>query len=556
MVPEAWKKFLREQRTERDQLKLTRKLRSLRHLGSTKVQIGSHEFLNFSGNDYLGLTGDLRIAEAAASAAGRFGWGTAASRLVTGSSTMHTKLEGEIAAFRDTKAALVYGSGYQANLGVLSALAGPQDTILSDANNHASIVAGCKLSGAQIKVFKHLDYEDLERKLNGIKSGKVLVITDSIFSVEGDKADLPRVVKLCDRFNALLIVDDSHANACLGKRGRGVPEMQNCLNGVPIVVATFSKALGSYGGFVACDEEIRDFLVNHSRPFIYTTAIPVALAAANAEALKIVRREGDALRHKLAANASLVRTRLESAGFELTGDYHVIGIHMGSPEQATHMANDVEFHGILVHAMRWPTVAAGRDCLRLSVTAAHSEEDIGRLVQALKRGRDGLAKKKTDGVTRRQSRRPTHQQLDATEMPSASDGFKDFDEHPDDGFMSAVDSSRLPPPEQVSGFENKPEATAGDTIIVQPENPPGNEDPTKPVTKQKEAESQEPADSDPDIDEEFPTDDDETGESDPPDTGETLAPESVAELQDPVIADIEGGTKKRGKKTTIRKKDK
>lgn len=566
MVPEVWKKFLRDKRNERDQLKLTRKLRSLRHLGSTKVQIGSHEFLNFSSNDYLGLTGDLRIAEAAASAAGRFGWGTAASRLVTGSSTLHTKLEGEIAAFRDTEAALLYGSGYQANVGVLSALVGPEDTILSDANNHASIVAGCKLSGAQVKVFKHCDYEELERKLNGIKSGKVVVVTDSIFSVQGDKADVPRVVKLCDRFNALLVLDDAHANACLGKKGRGLPEVQNCLKGVPVVVGTFSKALGSYGGFVACDEEMRDFLVNHSRPFIYTTAIPIALAAANAEALKILRREGDVLRQKLATNTSLVRARLESAGFELTGDYHIIGIHIGSPEQALHMANDIEVHGILVQPMRWPTVAEGKDCLRLSVTAAHTEEDIGRLVQAMKRARDGLAKKKTDGLTRRVSKRPTHKRLETTEMPAVSDGFDDFDDHPDDGFMSAVDSSRLPPPEEVVDFEKKEEASAGDTIIVPPENPPGNEEPTRPVNKEeKQEEEQKEQETDDkgtksadeeEIDDELPTDDDDTGNAEPPNTGETLAPESVTELQDPVIADIEGGTKKRGKKTAARKKNK
>ena len=555
MVPDAWKKFLREQRTERDQLKLTRKLRSLRHMGSTKVQIGSHEFLNFSSNDYLGLTGDLRIAEAAASAAGRFGWGTAASRLVTGSSTLHTKLEGEIAAFRDTEAALLYGSGYQANLGVLSALVGKEDTILSDEKNHASIVAGCRLSGAQVKVFKHRDYEELERKLNGIKSGKVLVITDSIFSVEGDAADLPRVVKLCDRFNALLVVDDAHANACLGTKGRGLPEVQNCLKGVPIVIGTFSKSLGSYGGFVACDEDVRDFLVNHSRPFIYTTAIPIALAAANTEALKILRREGDALRQKLATNTAFARSRLESAGFELSGDYHIMGIHVGTPEQAMHMANDVEFHGILAQPMRWPTVAKGQDCLRISITAAHTEDEIGRLVEALKRARDGLAKKKTDGLTRRQSKRPTHNTLETAEMPMADDDFTDFDDHPTEGVMSAQDSSRLPPPEEVAELNEVPEQSSGDTIIVNPDNPPGNDEPTKLVDKSEPDDKEtddEPSEDQPATKETADKTDDKTGEE----AGDTLAPETSVELQDPVIADIEGGTKKRGRKTATRKKDK
>ena len=488
MLPDAWKKFLSEQRTQRDQLKLTRKLRSLRHLGSTKVQIGSHEFLNFSSNDYLGLTGDLRIAEAAASAAGRYGWGTGGSRLVTGSSTLHMKLESEIANFRGTENSLVFGSGYQANLGVLSALAGAGDTIISDAMNHASIIAGCKLSGATVKVFAHRDYTDLERLLNGVKKGKVIVVTDSLFSIKGDIADIPRVVKLCERFGALLVVDDAHANACLGKRGRGIPEMQSVASQVPIVVGTFSKALGSYGGFVACDEELRDFLVNHSRPFIYTTAIPIALAAANLESLKILRKEGEQLRLRLATNTALLRGKLESAGFELTGKYHVLGIRMNSPEEAMFISHEVEFHGILVHPMRWPTVPEGKDCLRISVTAAHSEEDIARLVEALKKARSSTAKKKTDGLTRRQSKRPTHQSLE-TSAPQQADsfdgddfgGFGDLDRHPGEQTMSAEDSSRLPPASEVNDFHQSP-ASAGDTLIMSP-GEPGPDTPTKQVAK-------------------------------------------------------------------------
>lgn len=492
MLPDAWKKFLSEQRNQRDQLKLTRKLRSLRHLGSTKVQIGSHEFLNFSSNDYLGLTGDLRIAEAAASAAGRYGWGTGGSRLVTGSSTLHMKLESEIANFRGTENSLVFGSGYQANLGVLSALAGVGDTIISDAMNHASIIAGCKLSGASIKVFAHRDYTDLERLLNGVKKGKVIVVTDSLFSIEGDIADIPRVVKLCERFGALLVVDDAHANACLGKRGRGVPEMQSVASQVPIVVGTFSKALGSYGGFVACNEEVRDFLVNRSRPFIYTTAIPIALAAANLEALKILRKEGEQLRLRLATNTTLLRGKLESAGFELTGKHHVLGIRMNSPEEAVFVANEVEFHGILVHPMRWPTVPEGRDCLRISVTASHSEQDISRLVEALKKARSSTAKKKTDGLTRRQSKRPTHQSLE-TAAPQLADNFGgdafgafgEMDTHPGEQSMSAEDSSRLPPASEVGDFE-RTATDAGDTLIMNPSET-GSESATKQVVKDEEA---------------------------------------------------------------------
>lgn len=564
VVPDIWKKYFNEEWLSRDKQKLTRKLRSLRHLGSTKVQIGSHEFLNFSSNDYLGLTGDLRIAEAAASAAGRYGWGTAASRLVTGSSTLHTKLEGEIAAFRGTETSLLFGSGYQANLGVISALVGSGDTVLSDAMNHASIVAGCKLSGASVRVFKHRDCDDLERILNSVKKGRILVVTDSLFSIEGDTADLPRIVKLCERFNALLIVDDAHANACLGKRGRGVPEIQGVNGQIPLVVATFSKGLGSYGGFVACSEQIRDFLINNSRPFIYTTSIPIALAAANLEALKIVRREGDALRQKLATNTAFARTKLESAGFELTGDYQIIGVNVEGPEEAMFISGEVEFHGVLIHPMRWPTVPKDRNCLRVSITAAHTEEDISRMVEALKRARNSMAKKKTDGLTRRVSRRPTEQRLDAVQAPAADD-FGDFDQLPGENMMSASDSSKLPPPSQVTDFAPEDEVAApGDTMIAQ-EGFAGNDKPTAPIEKNSEEtptkvavvpESEEESKPDEapatatveeDIQEEFPTDDE------PSPSGATLAPEAM-ELADPVIAEIEGGTKKRPRKTSRHKK--
>jgi 8-amino-7-oxononanoate synthase len=582
VVPDVWKKFLMDERLHRDKLKLTRKLRSLRHLGSTKVQIGSHEFLNFSSNDYLGLTGDIRIAEAASSAAGRFGWGAAASRLVTGSSTLHTKLEGEIAAFRGTEAALVFGSGYQANLGVITALVGEGDTVVSDEMNHASIVAGCKLSGAAIRVFKHLDYTDMERQLNGIKKGKILAVTDSLFSVEGDVADLNRVVKLCDRFRALLVVDDAHANGCLGKRGRGVVEMQGVLAQVPIIVGNFSKAFGSYGGFVACNEEVRDFLVNNSRPFIYTTAIPVALAAANLEALRIVRVEGDHLRQRLATNTGMARSKLESAGFELTGNYQVFGIRVNGPEEAVFMGNEVEFHGILVHPMRWPTVPEGRDCLRVSITAAHTSEDIARLVEALKKARDALVKKRTDGLTRRASRRPDHQELNAAE-PMA-DEHEASDRHPATQTISAADSSKLPTADQVGDFEPEAVGDAGDTLIMNP--PPVSPDaPTAVVAKTEDdkptkvesssgGEKTSDADAPPAkdksvgdesdvevVEDEDLDDNDETDFSDVEDelpkesAGSTLAPESV-ELEDPEIAQIEGRTRKRKRKTATRIKKK
>lgn len=603
MLPDVWKRHIQQERLKRDDLKLTRKLRSLRHLGSTKVQIGSHEFLNFSSNDYLGLTGDLRIAEAAASAAGRFGWGAAASRLVTGSSTLHSKLENEVAHFRGTEAALLFGSGYQANLGIISAMVGDGDTVFSDERNHASIVAGCRLSGAKVKVFKHRDHNDLERRMNNVKDGRVLVVTDSLFSVDGDAAELPPIVKLCERFGALLVVDDAHANAALGKSGKGVPEIQEVAKDVHVVVGTFSKALGSYGGFVACDEELRQYLVNHSRPFIYTTAMPIALAAANMEALKIIRREGDALRQKLATNTGFLRGKLENLDFELTGDFHIIGVKVGSAEEALLLANDVEFNGILVQPMRYPTVPKGGECLRISVTAAHTDEDLTRLVEALKSARDSVVQKKTDNVSRREAKRPTHQQLETAEMPAPE--FDDMDEHPSSTGMSAVDSQRLPAADEVGDFDPEP-VSAGDTMIMDPsgrehtrkltdedridqdeketrEIPPKNEDVRQTElevnqpdagqeAESKEAESKETPEPEDDpqpageaSDEQALEDEDDELQPEPADeddgpeatndSGKTLAPEP-SELPDPVIAEIESGGKKRKKKKKKKKRDK
>lgn len=469
MIPKPWQELITRRREERVRQKLVRRLRTLRHMGSTRVQLGSRDYINFSSNDYLGLAGDLRIAEAAATAAGRFGWGTGASRLVTGTSTLHQKLEQEVARFRGTEAALVFGSGYQANLGVLSGLLDKGDIVCSDEFNHASIVAGCKLSGATVRVFKHRDYEDLERKLAGGNARK-MVVTDSLFSIEGDTADLPRIIKLCDRHGALLVVDDAHANGALGKKGRGLPEYQNVLQHVPVVLGTFSKALGSYGGFVACNEDVRELLVNESRPFIYTTSMPIALAAANIEALRILQKDGEALRQKLTQHVKALRARLEGLGFALTGYHHVIGIRVGDAARVSFMAEEIEKQGILTYAMRWPSVPQGMDTLRVSVSAAHTDDDMSRLATALRVARDRMGGKETTILVKREAKRPTHQNLDVADAgdldESAFAGGNEGLEEP----ISAVDSQKLPPTDAaLDDFAAMP-GGAGDTMIQTPQS--------------------------------------------------------------------------------------
>lgn len=561
VIPDKWQEYFAASKRERDDAKLGRKLRPIRHLGSTRIQLGTNELVNFASNDYLGLAGDLRIAEAAARAAGRFGWGAGASRLVTGTTTLHHRLELETARFRGTEAALVFGSGYQANLGVITALVGEGDTILSDSLNHSSILAACRLSRAKVKVFKHLDYDDLERKLNSTAKiqGRTIIVTDALFSITGDEAELPRIIKLCERFDALLVVDDAHGNAALGKHGRGIAELQQAQKSVAVTIATYSKALGSYGGFVACSDEIKSHLINHSKPFIYTTSLPLALVAANTEALAIVRKDGDSLRQKLQSNFKLLRSKLQSAQFEVEGERHILSIKFHEPERALFVAEQAEQQGVMIYPMRFPSVPKGQDAIRISVSAAHSEGEIFKLVQVLQVARDRLAGKDTSGVSRRTPKRPTHATLGAHDAPPEieSGGFMDMDDMLDQQ-MSAVDSSRLPAPEEVVDFQIPEVNDSGATIIEQPALAPFASgetiklirDSNKEDTRKVQADNQTDNDKEETskivgtnerITDTLPTEDDPTG------SGKTLAPEPM-ELKDPVIDKIEGGTKKRKKK--------
>ncbi|MHC4840038.1 MAG: aminotransferase class I/II-fold pyridoxal phosphate-dependent enzyme [Planctomycetota bacterium] len=596
MIPDKWQQFFADSKTQRDDANLTRKLRPIRHLGGMRIQLGSKELINFASNDYLGLANDLRIAEAAARAAGRFGWGTGASRLVTGTTTLHHRLELETARFRGTDASLVFGSGYQANLGVITSLAREGDTIFSDALNHASILAACKLSKAKVKVFKHLDYDDLERKLNGTSKlqDRKLIVTDSMVSITGAVAQLPRVAKLCERFDALMIVDDAHGNAAIGKHGRGVAEEQQALKGVAVTIGTYSKALGSYGGFVACDEAIKDHLINHAKPFIYTTSLPLALVAANTESLKIVRKEGDALRKKLKDNCKLLRTKLASADFEPSGEHHILSLPFKDEAAAIHIAENAELQGVMVYPMRYPSVPKGQNAVRISVSSGHTEDDLFKLVQALKIARDRLVGKDTSGVNRRTPKRPTHASLGAHMEPDAldTDDMMGMDMSLSNR-MSAVDSSRLPPASEVTDFQAPDASDAGVSIIEQPDLAPFASSKTVKVNKDDDKEdtrkleeknelknldkdetakvfiSQEritqtlPSDDEPETSDDTsdstdtkdstdsaPAEDDteSTGaEEISSDAGKTLAPEPL-ELKDPIIDKIEGNTKKRKKK--------
>ena len=503
MIPQIWQDYFKQQHKLAVDGNLSRKLRLLRHQPAGRVLLGSQELVNFSSNDYLGLAGDLRIAEAAARAAGRFGWGAGASRIVTGTSIVHNELENAVAKFRGTDAALAFGSGYQANLGVISALAGSGDTVFSDAMNHASIIAACRLSGAEVRVFKHLTYDELERQLAASPAtGKRLIVSDSLFSIEGDVADCAAILKLAERFDALLVLDDAHANGVLGKRGRGVSELQNVSARIDIVTGSFSKALGSFGGFVACSREVREFLINGSRPFIYTTAMPITLAAANIEALRIVNTEGEALRQKLAGLVRTLRTKLGAAGFEPKGEHQIVPIPVGDEDKALAYSEALEHQGMLVHPMRYPTVPKGKAMLRVSVSAAHADDDIYRLVNAFKVARDKVSGKGTGKVTRREAKRPEASRVEETVEvtdDSTMSGLN-FDE------VKALVAEAMAETSPEKKTDKLPEAPKPPEPAVSPEPAAPAASEEDPTSKAPEAPSGETLH--PEITEELPTDPD------------------------------------------------
>jgi 8-amino-7-oxononanoate synthase len=287
-------------------------------LSGGKVRVGGRELLNLSSNDYLGLSQDPRLIGAAQDAAARWGVGAGASRLVAGHLALHREVEDHLAHFKETEAAVIFSAGYMANLGTISALVGPGDTVFCDRLNHASIYDGIKLSGATLARFPHRDLNRLEDLLQKTGSGRKFIITDSVFSVDGDLAPLKDLVDLKDRHGAVLMVDEAHATGVLGPQGAGLAEELGLTQRVEVHMGTFSKALGSLGGYVAGDQRLIDYLHNRARSFIYSTALPPPVLGAISAALHLVVQEPERRRYLL-AEAKAFREGLTQAGFDLLG---------------------------------------------------------------------------------------------------------------------------------------------------------------------------------------------------------------------------------------------
>lgn len=358
---------------------LFRSTRLIQGRQSARVDLDGRQVLLLCSNNYLGLAEHPALTEASVRATERFGTSSGASRLVSGTMALHEELEAAVAEFKGTAAALAFNSGYAANTGVISALVGKGDVIFSDRLNHASIIDGALLSGAKLVRYPHNDTAALAALMEQQRGkGRCLIVTDGVFSMDGDLAPLAELAALKLRHDALLLVDDAHGCGVLGERGRGSAELLGVLTDIDIHVGTFGKALGSFGAYAALSCELRDLLVNRARSFIFSTSLPPSVLAASRAALELVQSdEGALLRQRLAANTALFRGLLREAGFS-TGDSstQIVPILAGQAEPTMRFSEQLLAEGFFVQGIRPPTVPAGACRLRCTVMAPHTSADL------------------------------------------------------------------------------------------------------------------------------------------------------------------------------------
>jgi 8-amino-7-oxononanoate synthase len=367
---------------------LYRVRRRLQSGQAVRVRLRGGELINFSSNDYLALAGDPRLARAAAAASRRYGTGAGASPLVSGYTPPLRSLERALAEWEGTESALVFSSGYAANLAVVSSLAGRADAVFSDALNHASLIDGCRLSRAAVHVYRHNDIAHLADLLRtqGRRARRRLIVSDTVFSMDGDLAPLANLLELAERFDCLLVIDEAHATGVLGEQGRGVTDLLAAGSWSwdrLVKVGTLSKALGTQGGFVCGPRRLIDWLINHARPYIFSTAPAPPIAAAARRAVALVRENADGRRHVLDL-AERLRRKLGERGASVGESCcQIVPLVVGEPRAAMALSRRLREHGFLVPAIRPPAVPEGTARLRISVTAGHTEDDVDQLVKTI-----------------------------------------------------------------------------------------------------------------------------------------------------------------------------
>ena len=348
------------------------------------VEHNGQRLVNFASNDYLGLAADQRLVDAAIEACRSGGLGQAASPLICGRSTYHEALERRLAQFEDVEAALVFPSGFAANMGTIPALVDRGDAVYGDAKNHASLIDGCRLSHAKRFVYPHGDTGRLAELLrDGARFRRRLIVTDSVFSMDGDLAPLAELAELAGRYDAMLMVDEAHATGVFGQHGRGVAEHLGVDHVVDVHMGTLSKALGAAGGFVAGSHSLIRWLANRARSYVFSTAHPASIAAAAIAALDIVDQE-PGRRASLLQSAARLRAQLAAQGWNIGASAsQIIPIIIGSPAEAVRLSTELRTRGYWLPAIRPPSVPSGESLLRLSLTSAHTPEVIEGLVAAL-----------------------------------------------------------------------------------------------------------------------------------------------------------------------------
>ncbi len=362
--------------------------RSMRQVDAVgpNVKIDGREVMLLCSNNYLGLADHPALKTAASEAVQKYGTSSGASRLVSGTQSLHLELEREIADWKKKECALLFNSGYAANTGIIAAVAGRGDIIFSDRLNHASIIDGAILSGARLVRYPHNDMDALDLLMNKHNTDGIrLIVTDGVFSMDGDIAPLEDLILLAQSHNAMLMVDDAHGGGVLGEEGRGAAELAGVAGSIDLLMGTFGKALGSFGAYVATSATMRDYLVNRARSLVFSTSLPPAVLAASLAAVRLIRsEEGNNIRLKLLDNVALFHSFLRDSGIDVpSGVTPIIPIHVGDPAVTMELSSRLLDDGFFLQGIRPPTVPVGTSRLRCTIMATHCADDLQRAASAI-----------------------------------------------------------------------------------------------------------------------------------------------------------------------------
>lgn len=384
-MPKVQLQYLSDELQKLREQKLYQKLRILETEQRPVARFDGREVINLSSNNYLGLTTHPKLKQKALAAIEKYGVGSGAVRTIAGTMTLHLALEEKIAQFKQVEAAVVFQSGFTANAGTVQAILGREDVIISDELNHASIIDGCRLSRAEIKVFPHKDVEACEKILRELQSrpGRKLLITDGVFSMDGDIAPLPALVKLAEKYGCIMMIDDAHASGVLGRNGRGTVDHYGLHGRVDIQVGTLSKAIGALGGYVCSTRDTIEFLYHRARPFLFSTSHPPSVAATCIAAFEVLEEEPERI-EKLWSNTRFFKAGLKKLGFN-TGmsETPITPVIVGDAALAHEFSRELFAAGVFAQSVGFPTVPVGKARIRTIVTATHTETELSRALEVL-----------------------------------------------------------------------------------------------------------------------------------------------------------------------------